>query len=123
MHWLGLNGVTTAWFRSYLTRSQVVKFNNALSDTKPVVTGMGQGTILGPPLFILYINDLLSVLHDLKVNTYADDCILYCSGNDWNRMISKIQPKFDKVQEWFATNRLKLNVKKSNSLIIGTVKL
>ena len=96
-----------------------MKYNNTLSTVKNVRTGIGQGTILGPILFIFYINDLTTVLHDVKINMYADDCILYCSGNDWDRMHLRIQPEVDAVHEWFSMNRLKLNIKKSSSLIIG----
>ena len=103
MEKIGFSNRTIAWFRSYLTRSQTVKYNSILSDSVPVKTGIGQGTILGPLMFIFYINDLTSVLSDLKINMYADDCILYCSGNEWNRMLLKIQPEIDSVHEWFIT--------------------
>ena len=51
---------------------------------------------------------------------YADDCILYSSGNDWNRMSQIIQLELDKIHAWCTHNRLKLNVKKSKTLIIGS---
>ena len=116
---IGFSDPTTTWFKSYLTRRQAVKYNNVLSGVKDVKTGIGQGTILGPLLFIFYINDLTSVLTNLKINMYADDCLLYCSGNDWHRMLLKTQPEIDAVQVWFTANSLKLNTKKSSLLLIG----
>ena len=117
---LGLNDHSVAWFKSYLTRTQVVKFGNNVSTVKPVVTGIGQGTILWPLLFIIYINDIVSVIKTLKVNMYADDCILYTSGNDWKRMSLKIQPEIDNVHLWCTANRLKINESKSKVLLIGS---
>ena len=117
---IGFSENSIGWFKSYLTRTQVVKFDNDLSSSKPVITGIGQGTILGPLLFIFYINDIISVVHDLKINMYADDCMLYTSGNDWNRMKLKIQPELCNVQQWCTRNRLKLNVSKSKVLLISS---
>ena len=117
---IGFNDHSCNWFRSYLDRTQAVKFNDIMSDTLKVRTGIGQGTILGPLIFIFYINDIISVLDVLKINMYADDCILYTSGNDWIRMQQKIQPEIDNIHEWCTANRLRLNIEKSKILIFGT---
>ena len=117
---IGFSVPTRNLFRSYLTRSQVAKYNDVVSDVKHVKTGIGQGSILGPLIFIFYINDVISVIDSLKINMYADDCILYCSGNAWNRMTVKMQPELDRVQSWFEQNRLKLNISKSSTLLIGS---
>ena len=117
---IGFNDNTIAWFKSYLDRTQVVKFDNNFSDELNVKTGIGQGTILGPLLFIFYINDMTSVLDDMKINMYADDCILYTSGNEWNRICQKIQPEMNNVFSWCSSNRLKLNINKSKVLAIGS---
>ena len=117
---IGFNHASIDWFRSYLTRTQVVKFGSDVSNEIPIVTGIGQGTILGPLLFIFYINDIVTTIHHLKINMYADDCILYTSGNDWNRMIQKIQPEVNSVQRWCIKNRLKVNISKSKVLLFGS---
>ena len=117
---IGFNENTCKWFRSYLDRTQIVKFDNKLSDELKVCTGIGQGTILGPLIFIFYINDIISVLDVLKINMYADDCILYTSGNEWNRMRQKIQPEIDNIHRWCTLNRLRLNIDKSKILVFGT---
>ena len=98
----------------------MVKFDNKISSQRSVITGIGQGTILGPLLFIFYINDLTAVIKDLKINMYADDCILYTSGNNWNNMLLKIQPDIGNVQLWCMANRLKINDSKSKVLLIAS---
>ena len=104
--------------RSYLTGTQVVKFGLTVSNEMPIITGIGQGTILGPLLFIFYINDIVTTVHHLKINMYADDCILYIS--EWNRMIQKIQPEVTNVQRWCLKNRLKISISKSKVLLFGS---
>ena len=117
---IGFTDHTCTWFRSYLNRTQFVKFQEHTSTSLSVQTGIGQGTILGPLIVIFYINDLISVLNVLKVNMYADDCILYTSGNEWNRMCQKIQPELYNVYKWCSANRLRLNIDKSKILVIGS---
>ena len=117
---IGFTDNSLKWLKSYLTRTQVVKFNDDISDELTVKTGIGQGTILGPLLFIFYINDIVSVLDVLKINMYADDCILYTSGNDWKKMCQKIQPDLDNIYSWCVSNRLQLNINKSKVLVLGS---
>ena len=117
---IGFSDNALLWFRSYLNRTQSVKFDKTVSPELHVISGIGQGTIIGPLLFIFYINDIVSVIKHLKINMYADDCILYTSGNDWNRMIQKIQPELLDVQRWYSANRLKINVNKSKVLPFGS---
>ena len=116
----GLSNVVVKWFRSYFDRTQCVKFNNILSDTLPVTSGIGQGTILGPLIFIFYINDLTKNIGNLQINMYADDCLIYCTGNNWNLMRPKVERGLDNVQTWCTKNRLKLNVRKSKTLLVGS---
>ena len=84
------------------------------------VSGIGQGTILGPILFILYINDIVNHIGDARINMYADDCILYYSGNTWDRVHTVLQNSLHSVSLWFERNALKLNVKKSKCLVISS---
>ena len=63
---------------------------------------------------------MINKVGDLKVNMYGDDCLIYTVGNSWERMCSKIQNGLDLFQEWCLGNRLKLNVRKSKSLVIGS---
>ena len=71
------------WFRSYLRRSQRVKIANEFSGVEYVDKGIAQGTVLGPILFIFYINDIFKCIKHVKMSLFADDCVLYLSGNNW----------------------------------------
>ena len=117
----GFDDMSLNWFKSYFTRSQTVRFNNVISSVLDVKTGIGQGTILGPLMFIFYINDIIQSTGRLKINMYADDCVLYQTGNNWNRMATLIQPDLNKIQSWCNRNRLKLSVSKSKTLLLGSI--
>ena len=118
---IGFSQSSLAWFKSYLTRTQVVKFNDVTSGILPIITGIGQRTILGPLLFIFYINDIIIAKGNLMINIYADDCILFKSGNNWDSMIDLIQPDLDNIVLWCKRNRLKLSQNKSKVLLIGSL--
>ena len=116
----GFSEVVMKWFRSYFSRTQCVRFNYIVSDILPVASGIGQGTILGPLVFIFYINDVTRNIGNLRINMYADDCLIYCTGNNWNNMRPKIDHGLECFLEWCTKNRLKLNARKSKSLLIGS---
>ena len=70
----GLNGTSLDWFRSYLSdRSQYVDYDGTTSISLPLTTGVPQGSILGPLLFIIYMNDIHEASQNYKVILYADD--------------------------------------------------
>ena len=108
------------WFKSYFTRTQLVKFNDQLSEVQNVDTGIGQGTILGPLVFVFYINDVVKNIADLRINMYADDCLIYTIGNNWNTMYPNIQNGLNCFQNWCVSNSLKLNVGKTKALVLGS---
>ena len=69
------------WIKNYLTdRKQCTYVNNSLSDEKLKICGVPQGSVCGPLLFLLYINDISKVLKNCKVSLYADETMLYMSG-------------------------------------------
>ena len=80
------------------TRAQEVRIENNLSRCKPVATGIGQGTIIGQLIFIFHINDVITNVSDLKVNMYADDCLVYTIGANLERMAPKIQDGLGSVR-------------------------
>ena len=87
----GLSDKSLIWFSSYLTRSHAVIFYGNLSTYIRTKSGIGQGTILGPILFILYINDIIRNIGGVRINMYADDCVLYFDGNTWESVHSELQ--------------------------------
>ena len=94
-------------------------FDGKMSSVLNIKSGIGQGTILGPILFIFYINNLFQEIGGARINMYADDCILYSSGNSWNRVHANLQQALNSIGIWLPANALKLNVKKSKCLIIA----
>ena len=87
----GFSDGVISWFKSYFSRTQIVRFNDMVSNILRVDSGIGQGTILGPLIFVFYINDLMNNIADLRINMYADDCLIYTVGNNWNMMFPKLQ--------------------------------
>ena len=117
---IGCDQIVISWFRSYLTRRQIVTYNDIESPPCQVPTGIGQGTILGPLIYIFYMNDIVDNLYFVKLSMYADDCVLYLSGNNWESVRVKIQEDLDCFEHWGELNNLHLNVKKTKMLLVGS---
>ena len=115
------------WVTSYLTgRRQFVRINDAVFSTTDVCFGVPQGSILGPVLFNLYVNDLSDNL-DLTISShqYADDTFLYshCKPADINSSINNIQSNLDDLSTWSTFNNLVLNPKKTKVMLFSTTQL
>ena len=106
---------------SYLCgRQQAVKCDDSLSAWGPVQVGVPQGSILGPLLFSIFVNDLPNVVTHAQINMYADDTELHCCGKDLRNVQCGLQLDLCKVQDWQQANRLQLNVSKSVIMLIGS---
>ena len=108
------------WFKSYLNRFQRVRMDDKLSSVVPVKNGIAQGTVLGPILFIFYINNIFKCTRFVKMSLFADDCVLYLSGNNWQTIHHKMQRDFDAIIEWTYRNNLRLNHRKTKGMILGS---
>ena len=117
---MGLSDMSLVWFESYLTRTQQLIYDGITSDCIPVRSGIGQGTIVGPIIFLLYMNDITAVLPDVHINMYADDCVLYSSANKWTHLRTCLQSSLGNFDTWCKNNNMVLNVSKSKCLIIGS---
>ena len=114
----GIRGVAANWLKSYLTnRVQIVTVNNITSESANIKCGVPQGSILGPSLFLLYINDIYCVSTLLNCILFADDTNLIYSGKDLNRVCEIVSHELNKLSKWFAVNKLSLNVSKTNYII------
>ena len=119
----GLRGRSNDWIKSYLTsRKQYVKLEDCESDSLEVLCGVPQGSILGPKLFILYINDMANVSKILKFILFADDTNIFCSGNDAQQISKLVTKELSKLKDWFAVNKLSLNVNKTNYMLFSNSK-
>jgi len=115
----GIGVEALSWFKSYLSnRSQVVNINSTLSDCKPINVGIPQGSILGPLLFIIYVNSLSDIVSS-KLVMYADDTTLLCSSNDPESLQTELNDNLGKIANWFSANKLTLNIKKTKFMVFG----
>ena len=114
----GVRGNGLNWFQSYLTgRSQYVTVNGHRSDYKPITCGVPQGSVLGPLLFLIYVNDLPSVSEVLKFYLFADDTSIYFDLKDLITLQKVVNRELKKIKKWLDANRLSLNISKTNYVI------
>jgi hypothetical protein len=113
-------GIELQWFKSYLEdRYQRHLFNGSCSEEAGINLGVPQGSAIGALLFILYINDLLTVTEYCCVNLFADDTLIYISGTNLNDIIDRLNSDLNVVSDWLKVNRLKLNVDKTKFQIVS----
>ena len=111
----GIRGKWYTWLKSYLAhRKQFVDLNGEVSSTKNISVGVPQGSILGPLLFLIYINDLPAALKKLIAIMFADDTNLIIKGNNIAELSSAINQDLITLSDFFRANKLKLNVGKTN---------
>ena len=109
----GVRGCALDWFRSYLCgRKKYVTYNNESSNTKSINCGNPQGSILGPLLFLIYINDLSKVCTYTTPILFADDTNIFLNGLDIQQMQNTINKELLNISNWLKANKLSLNVKK-----------
>ena len=120
----GVRGVAENWIKSYLSgRNQFVKLGECSSDVIQISCGVPRGSVLGPKLFILYINDICNVSKLLKFILFADDTNILYSDSNIHNLISIINHEIDKLYTWFSVNKLSLNASKTNYMILGKRKI
>ena len=115
---LGIRGPAYKWFESYLgSRKQYTKFKNANSSSLSVKSGVPQGSILGPILFLIYINDIVRVSNKLQFILYADDTTIIYQSQSLSDLLNIINTELIHLSNWLKSNRLSLNIAKTNFMI------
>lgn len=111
----GVRGHGLEIFKNYLVnRKQKVKVNEIFSDWQNISTGVPQGTVLGPVLFLIYINNIREIIGaNIDIFSYADDTALLLRGNTWDEVYNMAENCIKKVKLWLNTNLLSLNVTKT----------
>ena len=116
LHVYGVRGIANDWFRSYLTnRTQYTSVDGNNSICQPINYGVPQGSVLGPLLFLIFINDFPKCTNLFKFTLFADDSTLSCNFNNTPRdlIFNSIENELSKVNSWLTTNRIKINADKS----------
>ena len=99
-----------------------MQFNGMKSGLQNVTCGVPQGSILGPKLFLLYINDICNVSNILDFILYADDTNVFYKHENIDMMCKIVSVELDKLSTWLALNKLELNISKTNFMIFSNNK-
>ena len=120
----GVRGNALNWFESYLSdRRQYVTYNDTKSSAKDVSCGVPQGSILGPLLFLIYINDLYNVCRKASPILFADDTNLFYRGKDLTVLVQEINNGLSQISLWLKSNKLSLNIKKTHFMVFHRKKI
>ena len=121
LEFYGVRRVALQWFKIYLSgRSQFLQYNGYNSSLKYVECGVPQGSILGPFLFLIDINNLCNVSKVLEFILFADGTNIFFSHNDPNFLMELVNTELQKLSCSFQASKLSINVKKSNYIIFKT---
>lgn len=113
---IGVRGVVHDLFHSYLTdRTQLVSVDGINSSEKCLKFGVPQGSVLGPTLFLIYVNELCSMsIPNCKIVSYADDTVLLIQGQTWLATKEHAEKTLRIIKDWLCANLLTLNFSKTN---------
>ena len=117
LNYYGFRGISNTWFRSYLTgRMQYTSVNGANSTMRELTCGVPQGSVLGPILFLLLINDLPNATNLFSI-LFADDTTLQLSSCSLVSLYEQANLELVRLADWFKANKLTLNISKTKYMI------
>ena len=113
----GIRGLANEWFRNYLSeRQQFVEIDGEKSQMALIQIGVPQGSILGPLLYLIYVNDICNSCQG-NILSFADDTTLYTSHSNLDELYANANEQTNDLYQWFCSNRLSLNAKKKQSTL------
>lgn len=116
----GVRGLGLDWCRSYLSnRVQYVAINGKCSKKKPISIGVPQGSILGPIMFLIYINDLCPTANYPKYTFFADDTTITLADENFTNLINQTNSELELVSQWAIHNRLTINADKTECIVFS----
>ena len=119
LNYYGVRGITNDWFKSYLSnRKQYVSINGFESNIATMKFGVPQGSVLGPLLFIVYINDLNSAIKYCSTRHFADDTNLLITNKNLKQLKKQMNFDLRNLNNWLKANKISLNASKSYSDIL-----
>ena len=114
----GIRGVLVDWCISYLLdRKQYVVINDSKSEMRQIRCGVPQGSILGPLLFLVYMNDLCNISERLNFIQFADDTSVFMTHDDPHTLMENFNQELEKLFDWLLVNKLVLNVNKTKYMV------
>ena len=117
----GVRGIALQWFKDYLNhRKHFTLFQSCHSDLLTIHSGVPQGSILGPLLFLIYINDITNASAIFKYFLYADDTNLLASHNDLRKLYEIVNDELKNISFWFSANKLSVNTDKTKYMLFQT---
>ena len=120
LEYYGVRGIGLNWFQNYLSdRYQFVTYRACTSQQQLVTCGVPQGSVLGPLLFLIFINDLPKCLDFLRALLFADDSTVYASFSTLQELFNKSNIDLDKLTTWFNCNKLCVNLSKTMYMILS----
>lgn len=120
LHKYGIRGVSHALMQSYMSnREQCVVHNGYQSSFRKILCGVPQGSVLGPVLFNVYVNDVISINKQAEFMLYADDTSLFISNADATRLFSAANFTLTQLHAWSNKNCLKINAKKTKCILFA----
>lgn len=120
----GIGGNVLEWIKTYLKdRMQQVRIGNNCSKLMRIEYGVPQGSVLGPLLFIIYINDIIKICPEgYSIKMFADDTLIYVVGEGSAEIEGKMSLIFNRVEEWMRLNMLKLNASKTKFMVLRSIR-